>query len=50
MICTAELSSETNYVPGSFSAKGRSKLRSPNNTTPTAPANLEKVINQVSFE
>lgn len=43
-------SPETIYVPGSFSAKGRSKLRSPNNTTPVAPANLEKAINQVNSE
>lgn len=42
-----ENSPESSYVPGSFSAKGRSKLRSPNSVTPVAPANLDKAINQV---
>lgn len=45
---TVENSLESNYVPGSFSAKGRAKLmRSSNSTTPIVPANLDKVINQV---
>lgn len=38
-----ENSPESNYVPGSFSAKGR-KIRSSSNA---APANLDKAINQV---
>lgn len=45
---TVENSPESNYVPGSFSAKGRAKLiRSSNNSTPIGPGNLDKVINQV---
>lgn len=45
---TVENSPESNYVPGSFSAKGRAKLiRSSNNSTPIDPGNLDKVINQV---
>lgn len=39
-------SPESSYVPGSFSAKGRSKLRSP---TAIGPGNLDKAINQVCF-
>lgn len=50
VVFSTENSPESNYVPGSFSAKGRSKLRSPNISTPAAPANLDKAINQVCFE
>lgn len=49
-LATTESSSESNYVPGSFSAKGRSKFRSPNNAAAVGPANVDKAINQVCFE
>ncbi|XP_031638601.1 dystrophin, isoforms A/C/F/G/H isoform X5 [Contarinia nasturtii] len=46
-----ENSSESSYVPGSFSAKGRSKLRSPNNSSTSSsatPINLDKAISQIT--
>lgn len=50
-IVPIEYSTEANYVPGSFSAKGRSKLRSPNSSASAIGfGNFEKIINQVSFD
>lgn len=44
-----EYSAESNYVPGSFSAKGRSKLRASNQAPILVPANFDKIINQVRY-